>query len=86
MTLLHFRQGKSGPSEAMVQKQATLRPLVVLMSIEYVHTREAAERIYLAERRGLNRPAIIAKASRRMDDITKQHIPTIGTEPAVKEN
>ncbi len=85
MTLLHFRQGNSGPSATMVQKQSTLDSVVVLMSIEYVQTREAAERIYLAERRGLNRPSIIAKASRRMDDITKQHIPTIGTEPAVKE-
>ena len=70
----------------MVQKQTTLDPVVILMSIEYVQTREAAERIYLAERKGLNRSTIIARASRRMDDFTKQHIPTMGDKAAVKEN
>ena len=85
MTILHFRKGRSGPSEAMVQKQSTLDPIVVLMSIEYVRTREAAERIYLTERKGLNRSIVVSRASRRMDDFTKQHIPTMDAKATVKE-
>lgn len=86
MTTFHFRQGDVGPSSGMVQGQTKLDPVAVLMSIEYVQSREAAERIYLAERRGLNRPLIISKASRRMDDFTTQHIPTMDAKATVKEN
>ena len=83
--MIHTRQGRSGPPEEMIQKQAQLDQIVVLMSIEYVQTREAASRIYYAEQRGLRRPIVIEKASRRLDDITKQHIPKVDVKSAIKE-
>jgi len=48
--------------------QTQLSEILVVMSLQRVRTRKAAERIYWAEWRGLGRPSILAAGSRRMDD------------------
>ena len=59
----------------MIRQQALVDSTVLLMSIEYVKTMEGASRIYFAEKRGLQRPLVINRASRRMDDFTIRRVP-----------
>jgi hypothetical protein len=45
----------------------------LLKAISYVETHTGAEQIFAAEGIGLQRPAVLAAASRRMDELTTMH-------------
>ena len=57
-------------SDQFTQVQFRLPEVTVVMSIEQVETRLGAERIYRAECAGRNRPNVIQRAMRRLDDFT----------------
>ena len=63
---------------AFAAGQQELSVLTVRMALQYVETREGAERIYQAEIAGLGRPAVIAAAVRRLDDFDNPTTPTGG--------
>lgn len=75
--MIHTRQGNSHPSSFMVEGQQHQPAMAIIMSLQYVQTKAAANRIYEAEMKGLSRPEVIAQALRRLDDFTRPRIPRI---------
>ncbi len=80
--ILSHREGEPISKEAFKQGQMQLNEVTILMALEYVKTRRAAENIYYAECNGLKRPSVIARAIRRMDDFNDRTIPTGNLEEA----
>ena len=69
--LLGAAPGQDVSFEAFRQGQTELSEMTVLMALEYVKSRRAAERIYQAEIAGLMRQKVIASAGRRLDDFDR---------------
>ena len=63
---------------AFALAQSDLSAIEVAMALQYVETRQGAERIYRAECRGLRRPTVLASAMRRLDDFDHPLTPNGG--------
>jgi hypothetical protein len=78
----HPRRGEPVSFEAFAAGQAQQSEILVVMSLEYVRTRPGAERIYRAECAGRKRPAVLARAIRRLDEFDRRHVPHGGSSGA----
>ena len=77
--------GHAVSPEVMAAGQAQRPEIEIMLAISYVKTRSGAERIYWAEWRGRGRTAILAAASRRMDDFDSRTIPRVEAQSTTKE-
>ncbi len=73
--LLGAAPGQDVSFEAFRRGQAGLSEMSVLMALEYVKTRKAAEKIYRAELVGRRRTNVVGRAKRRLDDFDTLTIP-----------